>query len=151
MAFLLFVLLLSCHPDDPAIPYEGFRYNAITGSCKSFAGAIGFNEVNLVKIRETRNAECLHLHNTELLLLLRDTTNKPHFAYETLDGFNFKGTVFDSCSLYFNFISHADFRGADLTSLQYGYAIVKGLKDNHTKPPAEGTVTYTKDSIFCAF
>ncbi|MGC4022189.1 MAG: hypothetical protein QM734_09715 [Cyclobacteriaceae bacterium] len=43
--------------------------------------------------------------------------------------------------MFFNFIYDADFRGTDLTTLQYGYAQLPGAKDKFTKVPATGDVT----------
>ena len=70
-------------------------------------------------------------------------------GYNKLINYNFKGSVIDSCELYFNFIFDADLRGTNLTTLQYGYATVTGRNDNFTKVPATGTITVKGDSVTC--
>jgi len=147
-AILSSAALLSCHDTSTEICTQ-FKYDERTGSCKDCSGKPGFNSVDFDVIRKTKNAECLTLHKTEMILLLHDTANRSHLGYETLEGYNFKGSIFDSCQLFFNFIRKSDFRGADLRTLQYGYAEVIGLTDNYTKIPIKGTVTVMHDSVYC--
>jgi hypothetical protein len=144
---LLLVSICSCSYHNLAPPCSSqFTYNATAGICKNCKGEIGFNAVNLATIRKSKNAECLYLSKVELLLLLGDSIRG---EYNKLINYNFKGSVLDSCQLFFNYILGADLRGTDLTTLEYGYAIVKGRKDDFTKAPATGLVTINGDSITC--
>ncbi len=128
-----------------------FKYDETSGQCKNCRGEIGYNTVSFDAIRKSKNAECFYLSKLELLLLMGDSVQIPErLGYNKLTNYNFKGSVLDSCNLYFNFIYRADLRGTDLSTLQYGYAAVKGRKDNFTKDPLAGVVTVSGDSIECS-
>ncbi len=152
IAVLILVCLSSCTRHDLAPPpcTSTFKYESTSGVCKNCKGEIGFNTFRLAEVRKTKNAECLYLSKIELLKLLGDSVQFPQrFGYNKLVNYNFKGSVLDSCELFFNFIYSADLRGTDLHTLLYGYAIVKGRKDNFTRAPLAGTITMKGDSIFC--
>lgn len=127
-----------------------FSYDGQSGTCKNCEGAIGYNQINLEQIRKSKDAECISISKIELLLLLGDSVEIPtRFGYEKLTNYNFKGSILDSCELFFNHIIDADLRGTNLSTLQYGYAFVTGKKDNFTKPPITGKVEINGDSINC--
>jgi hypothetical protein len=146
----LVVLLPGCIPEE--VPdYEGrYTYNVHNGRCENISGEVGFNEFDVDFIRKTKDCECVKLSKIEILDLAGDTIAIPQrLAYYKLTGYNFKGSVLDSCELFFNYIVRSDLRGADLSTLQYGYAFVTGRVDDFTKVPVEGQVTFHDDSVTC--
>ncbi|HTH57174.1 MAG TPA: hypothetical protein VL728_14085 [Cyclobacteriaceae bacterium] len=146
----IFCSACAYHDLTPSCSLE-FKYDITSGQCKNCRGTIGYNTINLEEIRKSKNAECLFLSKLEVLLLLGDSVQIPQrYGYNKLTNYNFRGSVFDSCELFFNYVYSADLRGADLRTLQYGYAYVKGIRDNFTKAPAEGTVILSGDSLFCS-
>ena len=144
MAFLA-LIAFSC-TDDVANPSDGanpsndpnrYSYNPATGKCTNFRGEEGYNPLILEQVYSTRNCECMDLSNRELVYLLDSSKIDPWFplGYNVLDSFNFRGAKLDSARLFFNHIEHADFRGADMRTLQYGYARLYGRIDQFTKLP----------------
>lgn len=143
------IALMSCKPNCPN-PNQYF-YNAGNGKCENCKGEQGYNVLNYNEVRSTKNAECVDLSGVELVYLL-DTAaidNFQQFGYNIIDGYNFKGALFDSSTLFFNHIYNANFEGANLSTLQYGYAYVKGKIDGHTVLPLSGTCTTPADSCDC--
>lgn len=149
--FIITAVVAACTPDPvPDSPRE-FSYDEIDGLCKNRAGLVGFNEIDLPKIRLSRDCECMKFSKIEVLELAGDTIQIPvRFGYYELTEYNFKGAVLDSCNLFFNLVLKADLRGADLSTLQYGYAFVTGRIDEFTKVPLEGTVEIDGDSVRCS-
>ncbi len=128
-----------------------FTYNSSTGKCQKCNGEEGLNSVDYNEIRSTRNAECTDLSNITLVYLL-DTAaidNFQEFGYNILQDYNFSGCKFDSSALFFNHIYGANFEGADLRYLQYGYAYVTGKTDSFTQLPLGGGCTTSADSCNC--
>src|SRR5882672_8025807 len=113
LPLLLLFFLCSCVYDNIAPPCTSqFAYDEAAGVCKNCKGEIGFNALDLVAIRKSKNAECLYLSKMELLLLMGDSVQIPQrLGYNKLINYNFKGSVIDSCQLFFNFIFDADLRG----------------------------------------
>jgi uncharacterized protein YjbI with pentapeptide repeats len=112
----------------------------------------GFNPVNLNEIRKFKNAECLDLNGLDLVYLL-DTAKIENFnpnGYNILEGYNFRGSKFDGASIFFNNIFVADFSGADLRNIGYGYAVITGKTDQFTLLPLTGTCKVNNDSLQCA-
>lgn len=146
---ILLTLLSGCDPDPGPFSVHEFMYDEESGVCKNSSGKAGFNEIDLDLIRATKDCECMKFTRIEVLDLKGDTIQIPRrLAYEELRGYNFKGAVLDSCELFFNNIIEADLRGADLSTLQYGYAVVTGRIDEFTKVPNEGNIEITGDSIY---
>jgi len=147
---VLLISVTSCGPDPTPKLIREFSYDENSGLCKNKDGVTGFNNAELGIIRETKDCECMKFTRMEMLLVVGDSSQVPRFAYSRIEGYNFRGSVLDSCNLYFSNIFTADLRGADLSTLQYGYAFVIGRKDDFTKPPNEGNVNIVGDSIYCS-
>lgn len=147
-AILICVIsLISCGP-DPSPSVREFSYNENSGLCENSSGIVGFNSIDLEVIRDTKDCECMKFSKMEMLLVAGDTIEIPtRLSYFQIKGYNFRGAVLDSCELYFNHILASDLRGADLSTLQYGYAFVVGRVDEFTKNPNEGTVEIIGDSL----
>ena len=129
-----------------------FVYNETTGECEDSQKKAGFNVFNIDEIRRTKNAECLDLSGQRLVYLL-DTSKIENFQegdYNILEGYNFKGSKFDSALIFFDYIFRADFSGADLRNIQYGYAFVRGKIDQYTLLPVTGQCETENDSLYCS-
>ena len=148
----LLAILAACSPDPaPDSPRE-FSYDEDSGQCRNSLGEVGFNQVDLVKIRVSKDCECMKFSKIQVLDVMGDTIQIPRrFAYLKIENYNFKGSVLDSCNLYFNNLVAADLRGTDLSTLQYGYALVTGRIDDFTKLPLSGIIEVRAngDSVRC--
>ncbi len=143
------IVLISCNKEE-CTDVNVYTYNAESGQCENCEGTVGFNMFDIEAVRTTRNAECLDLSGQKLVFLL-DTSmieNFQEFGDNVLEEYNFKGSKLDSCELFFNNIRNADFSGTDLSTLQFGYAIVEGLVDEYTIIP-NGCPAVENDSIYC--
>lgn len=149
LIMMVAIVFMSCQQHCPNP--NTFFYNANTGKCENCTGEVGYNTLNYDEVRATKNAECVDLSNINLVYLLDTASidNFHPFGYNILDGYNFKGALFDSSQLFFNHIYNASFEGADLRNLQYGYAYVKGKMDGNTLLPLSGTCTTPADSCDC--
>jgi hypothetical protein len=148
--FIPALILMGCENNCPNP--SRFTYNPSNGKCQKCNGEEGYNTLDYNEIRSTKNAECTDLSQLNLVYLL-DTAAIVNFnalGYNILQGYNFKGCKFDSSELFFNHIYGASFEGADLSSLQYGYAVITGSKDAFTVLPMGGTCMSTTDSCNCA-
>lgn len=146
---LFCLCLLACNPEHVGRPE--FTYDPKSGVCKNMDGEIGLNIVDMEKIRKTKCAECLDLSGLNLVYLL-DTASIENFndlGYNKLIDYNFKGTKFDGATLSFNSIYDADFSGADLRGVGYGYAAVAGKIDPYTLLPVSGSCKTASDSVSC--
>jgi hypothetical protein len=145
---LVFVTFLVSCGRDPSPLVREFSYDENSGLCKNSSGAVGFNNIDLETIRNTKDCECMKFSKMEMLLVAGDTIKIPTRAgYYQIKGYNFRGAVLDSCNLYFNYILESDLRGANLSTLQYGYAFVVGRVDKFTKNPTTGTIRIVGDSL----
>ena len=115
---------LETHCWDPNQEFE-FQYNENTGSCENEHGVGGMNESSLIQVRETENAECVVLDNWNL--------NEEDYSYPNLP-WNLRGAVLRS-SIHFANMINADFRGSDLSALDFGYSQLKGPIDDFTLLP----------------
>ena len=143
------IVLISCNKDE-CTDTNVYTYNAENGQCENCEGTVGFNIFDIQSIRTTRNAECLDLSGQKLVFLL-DTSmieNFQEFGDNKLEEYNFKGSRFDSCELFFNNILESDFAGADLSKLEFGYAIIEGYVDEYTIIP-DGCPAVENDSLYC--
>jgi len=143
------IVLISCNEKE-CINTNVYTYNAENGKCENCEGTIGFNVFDIETVRATRNAECLDLLGQKLVFLL-DTSQIENFQElgdNVLEEYNFKGSKLDSCELFFNYIRSADFSGTDLSTLQFGYAIIEGRVDEYTLTPF-GCPTVENDSLYC--
>jgi len=144
------IVLISCNKEE-CTNTNVYTYNTENGQCENCDGTVGFNIFDIETVRTTRNAECLDLSGQNLVFLL-DTSmieNFQEFGDNSLEQYNFKGSKFDSCQLFFNHIRDADFAGSDLSKLQFGYAIIEGYVDAYTRIP-ENCPAPENDSLFCA-
>lgn len=144
-------LLMSCNKDKDGNECikSKYTYHAQSGQCVNCEGIVGFNTLDLPKIRETKDAECMNLSGIKLVYLL-DTSKIEDFhevGDNIIEGYNFKGSLFDTSELYFNKLLKSSFEGADLRNIKYGYAEIHGSIDKHTQAPAG--CTNNVDSIFC--
>lgn len=132
---------------DPAI----FNYDEATGECRNCENKTGFNVLDIDAVRKTKIAECVDLSGIDVIYLLDTSTIKDFNknGYNSLQGYNFRGAVFNDSKLFFNNISSADFSGADLQSLQYGYAVIHGKLDRYTKLPLRGECDSSGDTLSC--
>ncbi len=143
------IVLISCNKEE-CTDTNVYTYNSESGQCENCEGTVGFNVFDIEAVRTTKNAACLDLFGQKLVFLL-DTSmieNFQEFGDNTLEEYNFKGSQLDSCELFFNNIRNADFSGADLSTLQFGYAIVEGLVDEYTIIP-NGCPAVENDSLYC--
>jgi hypothetical protein len=149
-----FIFLCTCQEEQnccvPEVACKLYRYDAATGKCKNCKGKEGLNALDIDYIESNKDAECFDLTDLELILLHKKISEAGSLRYDILEGYNFKGAKLDSAELFFNFIYRADFRGTDLSTLQYGYAIIKGAIDEHTKLPLNGDCEHVMDSIHCS-
>jgi len=145
---LLLASIMSC--EEECTDIGAYTYNSESGKCENCEGTIGFNTFDIQEVRATNNAECLDLSGQNLVYLL-DTSmieNFQEFGYNELKQYNFKGSKFDSCQLFFNYILESDFAGADLSKLGFGYAIINGYVDEYTIIP-DGCPAVENDSLYC--
>jgi hypothetical protein len=141
------VFLFTCQDENMR---DLYRYESSTGKCRNSEGREGLNPLDIEYSKSTKDCECFDLSDLELILLHKEISEPGSLRYDVLDGYNFKGAKLDSSELFFNFIYHADFRGTDLSTLQYGYAIIKGAIDQHTILPVNGECEHVADSIHCS-
>ncbi len=126
-----------------------YRYDPGTGRCINCVGQTGYNPVDTVQVRLTRNCECMDLSKYQLAYLKEGITRDNLFHYPVLEGYNFRGARMDSAQLFFAYIEKSDLSGANLATLQYGYAGVQGNTDQFTQLPKEGQCLYRNDSLNC--
>ena len=146
--FGLIMSVISCS-DNNLCESELFRYQTRTGKCINCRGEEGLNEYDEAYIESTKDAECFNLRGRELILLHSKINTSWSLAYDTLDGYNFRGAEMDTATLFFNKILNADFRGANLSKLVYGYAVVEGTTDQFTKLPENGDCEISGGNIEC--
>lgn len=149
LLFIAIIVLISCNKEE-CIDTNVYTYNTENGQCENCEGTVGFNVFDIEAVRTAKNAECLDLSGQKLVFLL-DTSmieNFQEFGDNTLEDYNFKGSKLDSCELFFNNIRNADFAGADLSTLEFGYAIIEGYVDEYTVIPA-GCLAVENDSLYC--
>jgi len=151
-SFLLTVFVLICLHSCTKDKYqcEDYTYNPDTGKCENCEGTEGYNEFDIQAVRTTSKASCLDLSGHKLVYLL-DTSKIEsfhEFGENIIEGYDFKGSRFDSSELFFNEIRHSRFEGADLSKIRFGYAEIAGYKDQYTAAP-EGCGIINSDSLYC--
>lgn len=107
---------------------QTYRYDGATGTCTRADGAQGRNAWSIIRLRETRDAECADLTGLDL--------GEGDLSYPTLS-WNGRGALFTDTQLVFA-IWNGPLEGADLSGISYGYATIKGSTDAHTRRPAQG-------------
>lgn len=150
------ILFAACE-DKAAAPVletsaKAFTYQTTMGKCVDNNGKVGYNAMDLATIRSTKDCECMDLSGQNLVYLL-DVDKIEDFnelGDNRLLGYNFKGANFDGAELFFNRILEADFRGADLRKIQFGYAYLKGEIDAFTKLPEEGICESSQHMLNCS-
>lgn len=145
---LLTMSLMACVTvagDDATAAAGAFRYDAATGTCQGPVGESGYNAPDpeaLFAVHDPStnrydggNAECVDFSSF-------DFSAHIGLSYPRLDGWSFKGARFDKARLFFVNVSNADFAGADLRGLKYGYTTIEGQGDSFTQgdscPVGEG-------------
>jgi hypothetical protein len=152
MAVVLMIISAACQKGKECTneSLSQYRYDARTGRCTNCVGQVGYNPVDTVQVRLTKNCECMDLSKHELAYLKEGITRENLFRYPVLEGYNFGGARMDSAQLFFALIENSDLSGANLATLQYGYASVQGNTDKFTQLPKEGKCVYQNDSLHCA-
>ena len=112
-------------------------------------GQAGYNQVDTIQARLTKNCECMDLSKQELALLKEGVTMENRLHYPELEGYNFRGAKMDSAKFFFAIIRNSDFRGAKMATLQYGYTTINGITDKFTQMPNQGDCTSTNNSFSC--
>ena len=146
--FAMIFSALSC-ADEKLCDNDLYRYQARTGKCLNCRGEEGLNEYDESYIESTKDAECFDLRGRELILLHSEVDEPWSFGNNTLDGYNFRGANLDTATLFFNNIHHADFRGANLFRLRYGYAFIDGSIDQFTRLPENGDCEVSALALEC--
>lgn len=149
LSLICMVCMQSC-VKDKCENLNIYTYNSNTGKCENCDGIEGYNEFDVQNIQATSNAECLNLSGKKLVYLL-DTSkieNFNEFGNNQIIAHNFKGCQFDSAQLFFNDILNGDLEGANLSKIEYGYAIISGHIDEHTILP-NGCPAIANDSLYC--
>ncbi|MEC7984782.1 MAG: pentapeptide repeat-containing protein [Myxococcota bacterium] len=102
-----------------------FQYNESNGACENADGDGGMNPFSLIQVRETENAECT--------VLEADSLNEGDYHHPNLP-WNLRGAVLHA-GIHFADMIDADFRGADLSELDFGYTKLRGPVDDFTALP----------------
>lgn len=145
--FILIIYLFACTSEELC---DRYRYDPSIGKCRNCNGVEGLNKFDRNYIRSSKDAECFDLRGQELIRLHKKPLPEWSVSYDSLHDYNFRGAKMDSARLFFNFIYDADLSGADLSTLQFGYAIVWGKIDQYTILPVEGSCEATVDSLYCS-
>ena len=152
LVILLIIISAACQKGKECTnaSLSQYRYDPGTGKCTNCVGQAGYNPIDTVQVRLTKNCECMDLSKHELAYLKEGITRGNLFHYPVLEGYNFRGARMDSAQLFFALIENSDLSGANLATLQYGYASVQGNTDKFTQLPKEGKCVYQNDSLHCA-
>jgi uncharacterized protein YjbI with pentapeptide repeats len=142
------IFAISCS-DEKLCNSDLYRYQVSTGKCVNCRGEEGLNGYDESYIESTKDAECFNLRGRELILLHREISMPWSLAYDTLEGYNFRGADLDTAILYFNKIHNADLRGTNLSTLRYGYAVINGAIDQFTKLPENGDCDVSASELEC--
>jgi hypothetical protein len=115
-----------------------YSYQSSTGKCQDASGKPGLNKVDVDKVRSSKNCECADLTGIDLVDLLPGITEANRFAYNELNGYNFRGADLSKAKIIFNNLEKCDFSGANLTGFSYGYSTIGGTVDQYTRLPGGG-------------
>jgi hypothetical protein len=127
-----------CWPRDLTPVY---RYDAATGVCRAPAGSPGMNRYPVPMVRHRKDGECVAFGNADML-------NEDDYSFPELRGWNLAGADLSLARLSFAKLLDADFRGATLTGMQFGYVWISGTVDGNTDVPADAC-TVASGSISC--
>lgn len=114
--------------DTFVVSGKEFFYNHEAGDCLNEDGEVGFNFSNVVKVRETGDGECVNMSYW--------TLEEGDYSYPNLD-WDVRGAVMYGTQIHFANMIGADFRGADLYGLEFGYTFLQGIIDEHSVLPAD--------------
>lgn len=138
-AVLLTFIMAGCKSSGAgASKSEAFHYDAASGKCVNSSGQTGMNTMDIKRIRQDKNCECVKMGEIELVDLLPNIDENNRFAYNELLSFNFRGADLSQASLHFNHIIDADFSGANMKDFSFGYANISGKMDKYTVIPEDG-------------
>jgi hypothetical protein len=107
-----------------------FRYDPDSGLCTDDNGEVGTNPWSLPMVRDTGDGQCTDLRWNEL--------NEGEYQNANLSGWDLRGADLESSQLYFSNLVDAQLEGANLSTLEYGYADISGTIDDFTDLPSEG-------------
>lgn len=110
-----------------------YCYDQQTGECRDDGGNVGFNTIDAIELKTTRMGQCGNFQGAIFPYALDENEN-PTGPYENVDlrGADLKGSRIEQ--LYKKLTGR--FEGADLSTFHFGYTVVTGEVDSHTKLPA---------------
>jgi uncharacterized protein YjbI with pentapeptide repeats len=117
-----------------------FHYDPDSGLCTDDNGEVGSNPWSLPMVRDTGDGQCADLRWYEL--------NEGEYQHADLSGWDLRGADLESSQLFFSNLIDARLEGANLSSLEYGYADITGSIDDFTDLPVEGC-EFQGDDLIC--
>lgn len=109
---------------------SGFAYDAADGVCRDADGNEGTEPRPVQVIRETGDGQCADLRGVAI--------DEGDLSYQSWTGFDLRGADLTGASLHFAHIQDSSLEGAQMETLDFGYAEITGTIDDHTTIPAVG-------------